>query len=142
MRRRRVAAPPPAPGLDPRVLTEQLDDIAVMAGRALAQRNAERQLDDIRQAELKVFSQFGDDGIVDYLVERVGLPRNSERFVEIGVEDYREANTRFLLVNRDWSGLIVDAGDAHLRRLQDSSLLWRHDLHPVTASVEPLTLLR
>jgi hypothetical protein len=136
-RRRRPAPVTPPPGLDPRLLGEQLDAIAVLAGKALAQRNAERELDDIRESEFKVFSQFGDDGIVDYLVERVGLPRDSERFVEIGVEDYREANTRFLLVNRNWSGLIVDAGDAHVRRLHDSSLLWRHDLQPVAASVEP-----
>ena len=131
MRRRRPE--PPAPRPDPR-LWERLDDLAVLAGRALARQTAEVR--ELRDAEFKVFSQFGDDGIVEFLVTRVGVPRHAERFVELGVEDYREANTRFLLQNRNWSGLIVDSGDAHVRALDQSSLLWRHDLHPVTAFVD------
>lgn len=137
MRGRRRSPAPPPPVLDPRRLQEQLDDLAVLAGQALAQRNAERPLDDLREAEFKVFSQFGDDGIIEHLVAHVGVPREAERFVEIGVEDYREATTRFLLVNRNWRGLVVDRDDAHVRRLERSSLLWRHDLHAVTAAVEP-----
>jgi hypothetical protein len=133
VRRRRPAPPPARP--DPRVL-ERLDDLAVLAGQARAQQIAARALADLREAEFKVFSQFGDDGIVEYLVARVSVPLSAERFVELGVEDYREANTRFLLVNRNWSGLIVDAGDAHVRALEQSSLLWRHDLHPVSAFVD------
>jgi hypothetical protein len=129
--RRRHPEPPPRP--DPR-LAERLDDLAVLAGQALARQT--KEVRDLRDAEFKVFSQFGDDGIVEHLVARVGVPRQAERFVELGVEDYREANTRFLLVNRNWSGLIVDSGDAHVRALDQSSLLWRHDLHPVTAFVD------
>jgi len=130
----RRATPPVAP--DPR-LRERLDDIAVLAGQARAQQIAMREIGDLRQAEFRVFSQFGDDGIVEHLVGRIGVPRAAERFVEIGVEDYSEANTRFLLVNRNWSGLIVDGTDAHVRAVEASPLMWRHDIHPVTAFVEP-----
>lgn len=132
--RRRPPTPPAAP--DPR-LRERLDDIAVLAGQARAQQVAMREVSDLWDAEFRVFSQFGDDGIVEYLVGRIGVPRAAERFVEIGVEDYSEANTRFLLVNRNWSGLIVDGTDAHLRAVEASPLMWRHDIHPVTAFVEP-----
>ena len=134
MRRRRSPETPPRPD---RRLQEQLDDLAVLAGQAVARSNAGRELADLRDAEFKVFSQFGDDGIVDALVTRLGLPPEAERFVEIGVEDYREATTRFLLVHRNWRGLIVDRNEAHVQRLRDSSLLWRHDVRPVTAAVEP-----
>ncbi|MDX6492615.1 MAG: hypothetical protein QOH02_550 [Gaiellaceae bacterium] len=137
MRRRRPSSPASAPpALSPRLLQEQLDDLSVLAGKNLAAQIAVQRVTDIRQAEFKVFSQFGDDGIVEWLVGRLGLPAEQQRFVEIGVEDYREANTRFLLVNRNWSGLIVDSGDAHVRRLAQSSLLWRHDIHAVTALVD------
>ncbi|HYZ77585.1 MAG TPA: hypothetical protein VE596_09445 [Gaiellaceae bacterium] len=129
--RRRHEAPPP----DPR-LRERLDDLAVLAGQARAQQVAMRGVTDLRDAEFRVFSQFGDDGIVEYLVGRIGVPRGAERFVEIGVEDYREANTRFLLVNRNWSGLIVDGGDAHVRAVSASPLMWRHDIRPVSAFVD------
>ena len=137
MRRRHPSVPSSAPpALNPRLLQEQLDDLAVLAGKTLALQIAGHQVTDIHQAEFKVFSQFGDDGIVEWLAGRLDLPAAEQRFVEIGVEDYREANTRFLLVNRNWSGLIVDSGDAHVRRLAQSSLLWRHDIHAVTALVD------
>ena len=134
MRRRRPSSVQPA--LNPRLLQEQLDDLSVLAGKNLASQIAAQRVTDLRQAEFKVFSQFGDDGIVEWLAGRLGLPAEQQRFVEIGVEDYREANTRFLLVNRNWSGLIVDSGDAHVRRLAQSSLLWRHEIHAVTALVD------
>ena len=129
---RRRPAPPPH---DPRI-RERLDDLAVLAGQARAQQIAMRDVTDLREAEFRVFSQYGDDGIVEHLVARIGVPRRAERFVEIGVEDYREANTRFLLVNRNWSGLIVDRGDAHVGAVSASPLMWRHDIHPVSAFVD------
>jgi hypothetical protein len=131
--RRRRSEPPARP--DPYV-RERLDDLAVLAGQALALQIARGDVHDLHDAEFKVFSQFGDDGIIEHLVGRIAVPRRAERFVELGVEDYREANTRFLLVNRNWSGLIVDSGDAHVRALDQGSLLWRHDLHAVMAFVE------
>jgi hypothetical protein len=133
MRRRGHPAPPARP--DPLAL-ERLDNLAVLAGQALAREIARGGVEDLRDAEFRVFSQFGDDGIVEYLVSQLGAPRESERFVEIGVEDYREANTRFLLVNRNWRGLIVDSGDAHVRAVQESQLMWRHDIRPVSAFVD------
>ncbi len=70
------------------------------------------QRDDIKNladVEFQVFSQFGDDGIIQYLVSKLDIPNKT--FVEFGVESYREANTRFLLVNNNWKGLVID-GDA------------------------------
>src|SRR6478735_3611887 len=57
----------------------------------------------VQNAEFRVFSQWGEDGIIQYLVSRVPVVRKV--FVEFGVEDYQEANTRFLLSNNHWSGL-------------------------------------
>ena len=59
----------------------------------------------LREAEFRVYSQFGDDGVIQYLFSRIpAVPV----FVEFGVEDYTEANTRFLLVRDNWRGLILD----------------------------------
>src|SRR5689334_18359983 len=57
-------------------------------------------VEDLHDVEFKVFSQWGDDGIIQYLVHRVNISKKS--FIEFGVEDYREANTRFLLLNNNW----------------------------------------
>jgi hypothetical protein len=66
----------------------------------------------LAEVEFKVFSQFGDDGIIQYLVNRLRLP---ETFIEFGVENYTESTTRYLLHNNNWKGLVLD-GDKALHR--------------------------
>jgi len=81
---------------------------------------------DLRDAEFGVFSQFGDDGIIQYLIHNV--PIANDTFIEFGVEDYTEANTRFLLLNDNWRGLIMDASEENMARVRREDLYWRHDL--------------
>lgn len=77
-------------------------------------------------SEFQVFSQWGEDGIVRELVRRVECPRPV--FVEFGVEAYHESNTRFLLKDRNWTGLVMD-GDPHaVQRIRNSRVHWLHDL--------------
>ncbi len=85
-------------------------------------------LPNLRDAEFSVHSQFGEDGIIQYLIARTAITDAERSFVEIGVEDYHEANTRYLLEREDWRGLIVDSEQRHLDRLTGSRLLWQHDL--------------
>lgn len=89
---------------------------------------------DLREAEFRVFSQFGEDGIIQYLAQRV--PIENEVFVEFGVEDYSESNTRFLLVNDNWRGLVMDGGDRHLAFVRRTGLAWRHDIDAKVAFVD------
>jgi hypothetical protein len=84
-------------------------------------------------AEFRVFSQFGDDGIIQYLIHT--LPIEPETFVELGVGDYSECNTRFLLMNDNWRGLAVDADSASIDSARSSPFFWRHDLSAVSAFI-------
>jgi hypothetical protein len=52
----------------------------------------------VQRKEFRVYSQFGDDGIIQYLINYLALPKRG-RFIEFGVGDYYESNTHFLLVN-------------------------------------------
>jgi hypothetical protein len=90
--------------------------------------------DELERSEFQVFSQFGEDGIIQFLVQRV--PIENRVFVEFGVEDYHEANTRFLLVHDAWRGLIIDSGDDHRRFLEGSGLAWRNTIDAVTSFVD------
>jgi hypothetical protein len=99
-------------------------------------RTARGPLSDIREAEFKVFSQFGEDGILQYLIRRIGVPPALQSFVEFGVESYEEANTRFLLIKDNWRGLIIDGSNANMNIVRESSLAWRHDLTAVTAFID------
>jgi hypothetical protein len=86
-------------------------------------------LPDIRDAEFKVYSQFGDDGIIQYLVMNIDIPESSRTFVEFGVENYLEANTRFLLYNNNWSGYVMDGSLENIQFIrQDTVLNWRHHI--------------
>jgi hypothetical protein len=84
-------------------------------------------------AGFKGFSQFNEDGILDYLTTATGCV--DKTFVEIGVEDYRESNTRFLLEHRFWSGRTIDADDAASRWLRQSKLDFFHDIEHIKSFV-------
>ncbi|MBF0168523.1 MAG: hypothetical protein HQL45_12930 [Alphaproteobacteria bacterium] len=92
------------------------------------------RLNFLAEAEFKVFSQWGEDGIIEWLVQRI--PTISQRFVEFGVENFIEANCRFLLQNRSWRGLVLDGSDKNIKEIQGSAIYWQHDL---TASCEFVT---
>jgi hypothetical protein len=115
-------------------VSEAQDAMLMLAGQsaAFAVRQAGR-LKTIQDAEFKVFSQFGDDGIIQYLIASLRLKRS--RFVEFGVENYREANTRFLLRKDDWAGLVIDGSETNIREIQQSSLMWRHNFTAVAAFI-------
>jgi hypothetical protein len=97
------------------------------------QSRAAREAQSLRDAEFKVFSQFGEDGALQFLIANV--PIENDTFVELGVEDYSESNTRFLLSQDNWRGVIVDAGDLHVDFLRTSELDWRHQIDPVQAFI-------
>ncbi len=120
------------PALPPGVNPGDMDGLRVQVG--WLQSRAVAQLDDIREADFRVFSQNGEDGVIQFLAQRVPLAETS--FVEIGVENYVESNTRFLLVKDNWRGLIIDADGEHQRYLEATGLAWRHDIQAVTAFVD------
>jgi hypothetical protein len=106
----------------------------LLQGR-LAAHMVERlgRLRTLADAEFRVFSQWGEDGIIDWLVSRVDVPNH--RFIEFGVENFTEANCRFLLHNRNWKGLVFDGNETHMAGLRRERLYWMYDLTAKTAFV-------
>jgi hypothetical protein len=110
-------------------LTDELADAKMLTAKVLIQQTAQRGLlPDIRDAEFKVFSEYGDDGIIQYLVRQTRVPRELETFVDFGVESYIEANTLFLLRNNNWRGLIMDGSAKNIEKARKNTIYWRHDL--------------
>jgi hypothetical protein len=83
--------------------------------------------------EFQVYSQWGEDGIIDHLVRHVPVARRF--FVEFGVESYREANTRFLLSQGGWSGVILDSDADAVAAIRRDPICWRHHLEVVNAFI-------
>ena len=110
-----------------RYRTEQA---VVLAAKNLAHSNSARErIRDFSDVEFQVFSQWGEDGIIEWLIS--ALPPLPEIFIEFGVEDYTEANTRYLLQNRDWRGLVIDGSRENMLRLVSGRSHWMHDLTAV-----------
>ncbi len=83
--------------------------------------------------EFRAFSQWGEDGIIQWLVRSIEIARKV--FVEFGVEDYSEANTRFLIERDNWTGLVLDSNKESIERLRESEICWRQGLHAAHALV-------
>ncbi len=92
-----------------------MEEVKMLLGKQIAIQNQSRTatiLQDIQKAEFKVFSQWGDDGIIQFLVDYLAI--ESKTFIEFGVENYKEANTRFLLMHNNWSGLVIDGDQKNI----------------------------
>jgi len=106
----------------------------LLLGQIAARQNAglERVVT-LADAEFRVFSQNGEDGIIDWLVGLApGIP---ERFIEFGVESYTESNTRFLLRNRNWRGMVIDGSAENIDRIRADEISWQHDLTAVASFI-------
>ena len=116
-------------------IQREMDRLKVLAAQPVTHSvRAAGLVPSLRQVEFSVFSQFGEDGILQYLVGLLGVEDRS--FVELGVESYREANSRFLLVNDNWRGLVMDGSTAHVESIQNEEIYWRHDLTAVAAFID------
>lgn len=83
--------------------------------------------------EFRVFSQWGEDGIIQFLLDHIKIER--KLFIEFGVQNYIEANTRFLLINNNWSGLVIDASEEHINYIKSEPIYWQYNLKAVPAFI-------
>lgn len=88
----------------------------------------------LHTVEFSGFSQWDEDGIIDWLAER--LPGIEPSFVEFGVEDYRESNTRLLLQLRNWRGLVLDGSAENVASIRRQNIYWRHQIEAVQAFID------
>lgn len=86
-----------------------------------------------RDYEFKVYSQWGEDGIIDYLTSVIPIADKS--FVEFGVETYVEANTIFLLKHRNWRGLVIDGSQENIQSIIRGSTYWKYDLKAICSFI-------
>lgn len=60
----------------------------------------------INDHELQIYSQNGEDGILQFIFAQIGV--TSRTFVEFGMGDGRECNTAYLSLQCGWRGLLMD----------------------------------
>ncbi len=92
-----------------------------------------KKVESLEEVEFKVFSEWGEDGIIQYLINNVAI--ENKIFIEFGVSDYKESNTRFLLMNNLWKGLIIDSDKIFMDSVKNEEIYWRYDLTAVSSFI-------
>ena len=117
-------------------LTNQRDTEIMLLnqGKILEELYSVKDAKKLSDYEWKVFSQWGEDGIIQFLIREVEI--KNKTFVEFGVEDFFESNCRYLLMSSDWQGFVIDGSEENIQQLQSSSFYWKHDLQSLTAFID------
>lgn len=107
-------------------LDRRIEEIKINQGRTLTQMQRPDASRPLWQHEFKVFSQWGEDGIIQFLVNHLDIGHRT--FIEFGVEDFSESNCRFLLMKDYWHGFVIDGSEKNMARLRASYFYWQHQL--------------
>jgi hypothetical protein len=106
--------------------TDNSEDQLLALGTLLSKQQEFGDSMNIHDHEFKIFSQYGDDGIIQFLIKHIQI-RNTT-FIEFGVENYMESNTRFLMMNNNWSGFVMDGSEAAMKSLGNKPWFWKYEL--------------
>jgi len=113
-----------------RSLKFSLGQSSVLASRANASN-----FQDLWDAEVKVYSQWGEDGILDFLCEKLLISK--PRVIEIGAGNFKENNSKFLAENRNASVFLVDGRKDLIPTVNRDALIWKNHLFAVNTWVSP-----
>jgi len=114
-------------------LEQRLEKLQISLGRVERRLSQNMDSSSLHDHEYQIFSQWGEDGILDYLVRSANI--QNKTFVEFGVEDFTEANTRWLLMNQGWRGLVIDGSAENIERIRKSAISWKYPLTAVSSFI-------
>jgi len=110
-----------------RKLLGKKDETQLLAlGSLLSKQQCQMNSNNLNDYEFKIFSEWGDDGLIQYLIKNIVV--ENETFIEFGVQDYQESNTRFLMMNNNWKGFVMDGSRKNMVKLKNQSWYWKYSL--------------
>lgn len=116
------------------LVERRLEFIQEALGRVEGRQLSGAEIRSLSESEYHVFSQWGEDGIIQFLLRHVVVERKV--FVEFGADQYNvESNTRFLLTNNNWSGLVIDGSPENIDRLKPTRAYWLYELKAVQSFI-------
>lgn len=116
-----------------RTIREQLAQLQVASARTNP-----REVSSFAAVEFKAFSQFGEDGILNFICDTLNIPK--PRILEIGAGNYSEGNSRFLVTARMGSAVLVDSDPSLALRVRATEDSWKGPVIPLTLWVTPSTI--
>lgn len=117
-----------------KLVNNDLKNPKVNLGQIQAQLNNQKtSYESLHEVEFQVYSQWGDDGIIQYLVNKISIPNKT--FIEFGVENYTESNTRFLLISKNWTGYVIDGSVENVTFIKNDIVSWACELYAEAAFI-------
>jgi hypothetical protein len=105
-----------------------------LIGKLFSEINSKKNsISNLSDVEFKVFSQWGDDGIIQFLINKIEI--KNKIFIEFGVETYHESNTRFLLMNDNWTGLVIDGSEKNIKSIKNQKIYWEYELNAICSFI-------
>lgn len=115
-------------------LPQQNETALLAIGKILCAQQRSLSSDNLNDYEFKIFSQWGEDGIIQYLINHIKI--DNSVFIEFGVENYQESSTRFLMMNNNWRGLVIDGNEENIADIKRQDWFWKYDLKAVCAFID------
>ena len=108
-------------------LIKLIEEYKILSSKNISNFNEKKiNIQDLSELEYSVFSQWGEDGIINWLIKQI--PDINKTFIEFGVENYTESNTRLLFQEYNWSGLIIDNNKKNIEEIFSSDYYWKGNL--------------
>tara|TARA_B100000989_G_C19528764_1_gene468422 strand:- start:2181 stop:3143 length:963 start_codon:yes stop_codon:yes gene_type:complete len=108
-------------------------DKVLIAKNILSEKKLLSSINDLGDVEFSCFSQWGEDGIINWLISK--LPSIPKKFIEFGVGNYKESNTRLLLYLHNWQGLVIDNSDNYIKDIKNQDISWRYELNAISSHI-------
>ena len=123
--------------LRPVLFREYFEPLTFRIGESAiaAQRAGRLSYEHLWDAELRVYSQWGEDGILNFLCDCLNI--NKPKALELGAGNFSECNTRFLAEYRHASVVAVDARDDLIPFVQGLPAFWRTSIWPLNEWITP-----
>lgn len=112
----------------------EIDLIKINQGLILSEIHNIRGETQLSRREFKVFSQWGEDGIIQFLTQNIIIENRT--FIEFGVEDFKESNCRFLLMKDLWEGFVIDGSSKNIEKLKSTYFFWMYPIHAISAFID------
>lgn len=103
--------------------------LSIGAANISALKSARSNFRDLWDAEVKVFSQWGEDGILDYLCDKTNISK--PKVLEIGAGEFLECNSRYICESRNASAVLIDSNQELIANIDASELKWKNHIFAI-----------
>ena len=90
----------------------------------------------LQNLEFKCFSQFGDDGIISWLINNLSkIVNNDFHFYEVGCGNLDESNSKYTSLSKNIRSTVIDSNSNNISKIKNSYVYQKYDVNPICSFV-------